>query len=192
MDLRHAQSVPGLQHSASSIESDQEDSSSEEHSDIESEVDMFDKADLFPNRAKTSNDQSTFDEALNELAKLFSDENVVGDNISEGLGNIINGSLRRRPNDENIKKAMDKYPRPENLTNLTIPKTKQDVWNALNMGSAVVDGLIQKVQGMLSKVITIIVKYIDDIGHGRAGSGEDHLIARMDRQRCLSAAFATL
>jgi hypothetical protein len=177
LDLRGCRQMP--QTSESKTGEDPEDPT----------IDDFESAVPFPQRTEDKKG-STFDAALESLEKFFSTEDDVGDDISESFSKIINSSLRRRSNEDNIKKVMAKYPRPKNLTNLVIPKTNKDVLQALRKGTAIVDGLIQKVQMMLSKATVVFVKCIDDIGCNRAGSAESYLESLMDGQ--LSAAFSTL
>ena len=80
----------------------------------------------------------------------------------------MSGALRRKSADEHIKKLVAKYPRPGNMLNLHVPTTKNDVWEAMVKGPIIVDGNIQKVQALISKGIGILMRIIDDIGHGRA------------------------
>ena len=97
-----------------------------------SEVDdVFEGTDL---SSRSDENESPFEKALNQLAKFFSNDNTVGEDIYESCGNIVSRSLRHRPNDETTREIMEKYPCPRNLTNFAIPENQignQDVKNAL-------------------------------------------------------------
>ncbi len=56
-------------------------------------------------------------------------------NLIECLGCIC----RRRPNEDRVKVLMDKHRCPENIPNMTIPKTNTEVWDLLPRGYQVAD-----------------------------------------------------
>jgi hypothetical protein len=47
----------------------------------------------------------------------------------------INGGLRARPNDSALEKIVEKYPLPENCTNMAIPKNNPLIWDKMRQSS---------------------------------------------------------
>ena len=131
-------------------------------------------------------------DALNELENFFELGAQVGQEINEAFAKIMNRSVRQRPNDEHLKELMQKYQRPSNVPNLEVPRLNNEVWELLRKGSVIVDSLLQKIQGLLSKAISIVLGIVDKIGSENGGNTEDHLMDLSNCLRFLGATFSLL
>ena len=101
-----------------------------------------------------------FDKAMDEMKRFFDVEEPLGEAVNDSLANILNGSLRRRPNDEFVAKTCAKYLVPQNLQALKVPKTNPMVWDKMRKGSKVVDANLQKIQLFLAKAVVPIVEVV--------------------------------
>ena len=135
---------------------------------------------------------SGFQQTLKDLTDFFNLDEELGPPINEAFARIIASGLRRRPSEDAVKAIMKQYPRPENVPNLLVPCTNKSVWKDLSKGATIVDGQIQKVQTILGRALTILLKLIDEIGSGRGGSSDDHLRVLSDAMRCTTASFSML
>ena len=142
--------------------------------------------------AASASATSSFEQALAELENFFELGSQVGQDISEGFAKIINRSVRARPNDEHLKELSKKYYRPANVPNLEVPRLNPEVWEQLRKGSLIVDSLLQKIQTLLSKAISIMLHILDKVGSEQGGQTEDHLQEMSDCLRCLGAMFSLL
>ncbi len=79
---------------------------------------------------------------------------------------------------------------PENVPNLTTPKTNTEVWEALPKGVQVVDATVQRIQSLQAAALSIILRIIDQIGNDTAGITESHLDELTDANRIVTMSFA--
>ena len=99
---------------------------------------------------------------------------------------------RRRPNEDATKRLLEAYPRPGNIDNLQVPRTNPEVWDELRPQHRVLDGHMQRSQGLLSSALSASINMLDQIGNGVGGELENHLPEISDIIRALSAAFSNL
>ena len=99
---------------------------------------------------------------MQEFEGFFEGEEENGPPLHDDLARIVNASLRRRPNDENIKKTVAKFHTPANVANLKVPTTNPDVLKALRKGASIVDYDIRKAQLALSKGMIPIMSWLHD------------------------------
>lgn len=119
------------------------------------------------NEDQANEDQASFEKALGSMEKFFEQEEAVSEGVHSGMVRLIDGSLRRRPNEKKVLDLAEKHVRPQNLPNLTVPKTNAPVWERLRMGSRVVDAALQKVQAVLVKSMIPVLRVVEDIGAGK-------------------------
>ena len=170
-------------------------SSDSEDSDIAG--DPFAALDQFavkPAQSKSAPIDDKYEEAISAIAKFFDGGNKVSDNVQDSLASIFEFALRRQPNDKMLLDIVDKYPRPQNIPNLTVPKTNDGVWDAMKRGPQVADAGLQKIQTVISKSLVPVISIIDNIGQP---GGSDRPIAHYlepltDVVRLLSAALSLL
>lgn len=137
-------------------------------------------------------DDPKFEQVLKGLSEFFSCEEDKGPKINESFANIFQSSLRKKPGAELTEKLCKKYPRPENVENMRVPKTNDQVFSVMNKGPKYVDIGIQKAQLMLLKGLGPIITIIDDIGKGKKQPMETYLESCMDSLRLVTAAFSSL
>ena len=150
-------------------------SSDSEDSDIAG--DHFAALDQFavkPAQSKSAPIDDKYEEAISAIAKFFDGGDKVSDNVQDSLASIFESALRRQPNDKMLLDIVDKYPRPKNIPNLTVPKTNDCVWDAMKRGPQVADAGLQKIQTVISKSLVPVISIIDNIGQP---GGSDRPIA---------------
>lgn len=141
------------------------------------------------NRPSTSALDEHFDRLISDLSDLFATDETKGPEITAGLANIVHNSLRRKPNDDHVKKLMELYKAPSNVANLMVPRTNADVWEALNRGPKFVDVSLQKTQALLGKALVPILQFLHGVGTKSITTVEDQLRPMNDALRLLTAAF---
>ena len=133
-------------------------------------------------------------QAIGDIENFFDSRDKTGDSVNEKFDGIFDNGLRRAPNDKLLLEYMDKYPRPQNIPKLAVPKTYDCIWEALKRGPQVTDASVQKVQTVLSKALVPIINMVDDIGSGKGTTKPvaDYLDQLTDAFRLGSAAFSLL
>ena len=113
---------------------------------------------------------SQFDKLLTEFESHFTGEEDKGPELTTGLANIVNASLRRRPHEDHIKKLLTKQLIPNNVPNLQVPMTNTDVRKALARGPNIVDIAIRKSQLAISRAMVPVLTWLHDFGTGETYS----------------------
>ena len=101
-------------------------------------------------------------ELLNELKEFFDDEEVKGPKVCEKVGSLINASLRKHPAADRVKKLVEAVKHPENIPNLKIPKTNEELYSCLNFKGKALDGALRKISLLISKALCPILKIVSD------------------------------
>ena len=79
-------------------------------------------------------------------------EEKTGDKISESLAKAVNAAVTVKSNADSIKMIEEKYFRPENCGNLTVPRVNREVWSKLPKQAHTQDSKMQEVQKYLAIV----------------------------------------
>ena len=116
--------------------------------------------------AQPTERQGQFAQLLQDFQQFFEGEEDTGPALTPGLSNIVNASLRRRPNDTTVKDTMGKYSIPENIPHLKVPMTNPDVAEALHKGPSILDLNIRKCQLSVSKAMIPPLQWLHDFGEG--------------------------
>ena len=56
------------------------------------------------------------------MREFIATEEKAGPKINNDLASVVNNGLRKRANEDNLKKMSKKYTKPENVTSLTVPR----------------------------------------------------------------------
>lgn len=139
--------------------------------------------------AENKDKQCSFDKALASLEKFFENEEAVGPAVRSDLASIIDGSLRRKPNEKKVLEMAENQARPQNLPNLTVPKTNAVVWERMRKGPRVVDAAVQKVQAILAKSMIPIFRVMEHVGKGEGGDNLLEPLTDAVRLSCASFNF---
>lgn len=99
-----------------------------------------------------------------EYDRFFDGSEETGPELTPGLSNMVNAGLRRKPNEENLRKLVSKYNLPGNIPNLKVPQTNGDVLKAMRKGPSIVDYNIRKAQLSMSKALVPILTWLHDFG----------------------------
>ena len=99
--------------------------------------------------------RSSFQQALDGLRDMFEKEEEVGPDADAEVAKVVDGLLRRRPNDVKVKELVERHPRCGNIANLKVPKTNEEALNKVKFGVSVVDASLQRCQRALSAATTI-------------------------------------
>ena len=120
--------------------------------------------DIMDNKAPASSlsEPNPFDKAIDEFEEFFRGEEQRGPPLYPKLAGSVHKSLRLRPFDEKLKVAAGKYNIPDNIQNLKVPKTNQDVSAVLHKGPRYLDMLLQKAGMYLSKGLIPILTILSD------------------------------
>ena len=101
---------------------------------------------------------SYFAQILTQFEDFYATAEKTGEDINSAFASIFNAGLRRQPNDKRLLELMEDYPRPGNVPLLIVPKTDEFAHNKLSKGPKLVDGLIQKIQTMMSKALVPLMR----------------------------------
>ena len=135
----------------------------------------------------TTEDNSDFLKALDELSGHFHGEEEKGEPLSERLATILNSSLRRRPTSEGVKLACGKIKLPSNVPNLTVPSTNAALTKAMSVGGRLIDARLVYTNGLISKALVPIAQCISDIGERKGGSINSYLHGLNNSLRLLTS-----
>lgn len=176
-------------------------SGSEECASPESERDQLISPDLAPDPlddldgissaqpAPSAEDDLDFLRALDDLAGCFTGEESKGEAVSERLASIVNTSLRRRPNTENVKAACSRLLVPSNVPNMKVPETNPAISRALSVGGKLLDARLAHTNALLLKALVPIIRCISDIGEKTGKSISSYLGGFNDSLRLVVSAF---
>ena len=133
-----------------------------------------------------------FSSLIKDLEAFVEAGEKVGEDIHDAFANIINNNLRRKPNDKTVLETAEKYSRPNNVPNLTVPKTNDQVFRKMRRKAQVVDVSMQRVQTLITKTLIPIVTMMNDIGQGgpKRKPLEDYAQSINDSLRLGTAAFS--
>ena len=124
---------------------------------------------------------------LQDLDEFFEEEAVLGKNVSETVGNIVNRSLRGNPDQEKLKCLLEKYKRPGNIDNLQVPKIDSILWDQLKARTKTGDYSRQRVIGHLNQAMLPLISAMEvlneDITVSKATDDTRKLMAYM-RKNC--------
>ena len=59
---------------------------------------------------------------MNTLEKFFEQDETIGEAVHDKLAKLLNGGLRRKPNEDAVLNLSKKYTRPQNIPGLEVPK----------------------------------------------------------------------
>lgn len=133
--------------------------------------------------------QDVFQTALSDLAGSFIGEEEKGEPLADNLAQILNQSLRRRPNDESVKATAAKVKLPSNVANFQVPVTNADVTKALSMGGRLLDARVSRTSCLLTKAIVPLARLLSDFGDKKTLSLDQHVMGLNSSLRLLAAAF---
>lgn len=149
---------------------------------------------LLPSAQPCSNvgiaqEDDAFQSILDDLAGSFLSKEEKGDPLSDKLANILNQSLRRRPIDENVKATAAKVKFPNNVDNLIVPVTNDDIIKAMTTGGKLQDARLARTNGILSKAIVPLARLLSDIGEKKCLSMDHYMTGLNASLRLVTAAF---
>lgn len=96
-------------------------------------------------------DSDIDNDELQEMQKLYDDSDNVSVKIHDKLAENINLSFRKKLSKENQNSMMDKFKRPENCHNMTVPKVNIEFWEEANSAARAKDIQLARAQSLLTK-----------------------------------------
>ena len=121
----------------------------------------------FDELAKGSEDSPVNDDEANDqleqLADFFESEEKCGPEVSGGLAKTLNRGMRSRIAANKIDEVADKYLRPKNCDNLSVPKVNPEIWDKMLDTAQGRDIGFQKLQAQLLKAVIIQARLMDDV-----------------------------
>ena len=121
----------------------------------------------FDELAKGSEDSPVNDgdanDQLEQLADFFESEEKCGPEVSGGLAKTLNRGMRSRIAASKIDEVADKYLRPKNCDNLSVPKVNPEIWDKMSDTAQGRDIGFQKLQAQLLKAVVIQARLMDDV-----------------------------
>lgn len=132
------------------------------------------------------------EEVVSGMKDMIEGEEETGPEINAAFAKIVNGMLRKRPGEEAVKKLLKCRPRPANVEHLVVPRTNTNVYENLQRGAAIVDGSIQRSQGLLARALSAALQLVNTIGEDSSSPLEKHLGQISDIIRGIATAFSSL
>ena len=132
-----------------------------------------------------------YTETIAEISQLFENGDKLGASIQESFSLVFDSGLCRQPNDKQLLNVIEKYPGPQNVPGLIVPKTNDAVLKAMKRGAQIMDAGIQKIQTVLSKALVPVIEIVDKIDSGQT-KGQRVADFLTDVVRLSSVAFSLL
>ena len=136
--------------------------------------------------AGTSKDE---DNLLEELKKFFDSEEVTGPKICEKVGSLLNASLRKHPAAERVKKVAEAMKYPENVPNLKVPKTNEELLTCLSYKGKYLDTSVSKVSMLISKALCPLLNITSDASNKSLKTVGEYMEGFNQSIRLLVASF---
>ncbi|XP_062606530.1 uncharacterized protein LOC134268304 [Saccostrea cucullata] len=134
------------------------------HQTETADSDEADDFDVLINEAKEKQSEDEDDKSfLGSLEDFMLNDDRTGPNISEELSKVLNKSFQNRPSEEKAKKLCEKYFRPKNCDNMTVPKCNPEVWPSLRKKSQSCDYKLQKTQSVILKAMVPTCTLLDKL-----------------------------
>ena len=171
-------------------DSDDAGNSDDEHQDDDRDPmdhlsTIFDSSDN-NNVGEPSND---FTKALADFADCFTSKEEKGAPIHESYATILNKSLRNKPNDANIKALLQSVKIPDNVPNLTVPATNNDIMKAMPKQAKSLDYQLVRTNTLIAKAIAPLASFVADVGQKQVKPAAEYLDGINSSVRMLTAAF---
>jgi hypothetical protein len=113
----------------------------------------------------------------------------TGPALSPELAKVINTNFQSRPSEEKAKVLCEKHHRPENCSNMIVPRINEEIWPSLKKKSQSVDFKIQKSQNIVLKALTPACRLLDKLISARKSSKTSGI---KDTNECLELAQDTV
>ncbi len=101
------------------------------------------------------------DNILSDLKEFYAEEGDTGDNISNGLAAVLNQAMRGGTDKEKMTKIRETYKRPDNLTNIQVPRIDTFLWRQLKHETRTSDVLLQRSVGQFSLAMVPVARAMD-------------------------------
>ncbi|XP_046577977.1 uncharacterized protein LOC124285748 [Haliotis rubra] len=141
--------------------------------------------------------ENEVDAVIFELNAYFNNDDKFGPKVNEVLGRTINEGLRSQLNLEALNQTKDKYQKPENCPNLTVPRVNNQVWNQVKPQTRSIDSKLQNVQSLLAKAFCPILELTDEVMNASRDKKQQINLKTLAKKSCdslrlLSAVFVEL
>lgn len=134
--------------------------------------------DLSPEEEIEKMSESSFFETLSDvgsggeeeeesLDSFFMAKEVVGKKVSESLAASINNAMFTVVEDVKVKELCETVTRPENCTNLVVPKTNERIWKSMTSQQRGRDRKLQKTQMLSVKSVCKLTEMLDSVRESR-------------------------
>lgn len=100
---------------------------------------------------------------LQDLIDIFEVQDKCGPEVSSKLAAVMNSGIRAHVSDEKVKELVEKYLRPANCGNMTVPKVNPEVWGKLKMNTRSQDIRFQNTQMLQLKAMVPVIQILDQI-----------------------------
>ena len=127
---------------------------------MESEVDEIDK---LLTSDKTEEPCCPLEDCMYDLNTFFVEELKCGDGVKEEVAKIINKSLRCPPDANKLQERIERNKRPENVTNLQVPRVDSFLWDQLKGGTKSRDVAKQKTIAALNQALVPLIRALNHI-----------------------------
>jgi hypothetical protein len=91
------------------------------------------------------------------MNKLYNRSDNVTDEIHEILASNINFSLRKRPSNVDQKEALEKFHRPANVINKSVPKVSIELWVDAHQNLRNKDMNLSRTQGLILTACSSVI-----------------------------------
>ncbi|ESO93043.1 hypothetical protein LOTGIDRAFT_162066 [Lottia gigantea] len=136
-------------------------SSSDEIDSDGSEMSVSDTEALMPPSNVLSNSQSNDVDLLTQLDSEFNGDEPTTTPIMDRLASIVNKRFINKLSDDKLKEKTEKYLRPSNCEELTVPLVNQEIWGKLSKMTKTQDLRMAGIQKSIIKASVAISNSVD-------------------------------
>jgi len=128
---------------------------------------------------------------LAEVNEFFVTEKDCGPPVTESVANTVNTALRGTLNRDKMKSVLERNKRPENLSNLQIPRVPQTLWDQLKNQTKTLDASRQKLIGRANQALVPVVKAMNHLREQREPDIETLTTHILDTFKILASQVTT-
>ena len=133
-----------------------------DYGDSDHEMDEQDDFQSLNNAMFSAPNMSMDTAILDGISSFFTENEERGDDVSEKVASAISKALEgNNMKKEDLEKILEKYLVPKNITNLRVPKVKEEVWDFLQTNTKQRDLRDREAINMVVKSMAITSKLLD-------------------------------
>ena len=113
------------------------------------------------------------DDLFHHEEQFYEATEPTGPTVSDRVAKVLNSGWRTKVTEDMTKSVTEKYHRPLNCSNLTVPKVNTELWPKLKGSSRSCDIKMQQTQSLVMKAAIPLAQLLDKISSSSAGISND-------------------